>query len=458
MAMDGSMIGPVREAGLAWRKILGATPAEVAQAVSGLIASGSPSIADEHYEVMLSHDRARDFLDHEIVNQRLHRAMQRWLARTFGTLRGEDVAATVAHHVEVGELHARIRLPPDLMSVAVRVLKEAVLRRVFQALPDPAQRLAAALYVNDVIHLADSVMNCAYVATLQRSVRNDEAYRAVALRHDAALERERQRAALSEWAQKFPFAIGRRSRREQALRLGQSEFALWLKHKAQVLFEGMPDVQHVHDAIAHVDEVLIPQLMAPDLPEDRMERLVEALEQQMELIRYLVGDLFERLSQVEHGRDSVTRLFNRRYLHSILSRELEEHRRNAQPFCIMMVGVDGLASLAGDGETRNLVLQRAALALQGAVRSGDHAFRYGEDEFVVIAVESNERDAAWTAERIRSDVRAQTVVGGGGSEAVRISIGLAIYDGHPDYHYLLDRGQEALTLARARGGNCIERK
>jgi diguanylate cyclase len=445
------------EALLAWRRMISGTSHTILQAVKDIAIEASAGVADEFYSNMQGHPRAGTFLSHDVVNRRLHKAMQRWLVRTFSTLAPEALPATVAHQVEVGEIHARIKLPPDLMSTGVRALKAAVMRRVLDTMHDPEERLAACLYVSDVIHLADGLMNSAYIRTIQHTVRNDEAYRTVALKHDAALERERQRAALSEWAQKFLFAIGRRSRKVAAVPLGKSEFALWMKHKAQVLFENMPDVQHVYEAMSHIDQVLVPQLMATDIPEENEERLVEDLERQVEFIRYLVGDLFDRLNQVEQGRDTVTRLFNRRYLLSILSRELEEHRRNSQPFGVLLARVDNVAAFGEDAEARNLLLQQVALTLQGAVRCGDHSFRYGEDEFLVIAVENTAADVDWTANQIRNNIRAQSIMlRGTSTQAVSVSIGVANYDGHPDYQYLLGRAQDALRQACARGGNCIE--
>lgn len=459
MPLDGTSSDSSREALGAWQKVLASTSTEVMAAVHAVIEDSVARIVDKHYQSMLAHPRACVFLSHEVVDLRLRASMKRWLARTFGAIEPKMLTSAVAFQVEIGEVHARIKLPPDLMSVGVRTLKAAILEEVLHAFDDPADRLTACMYVNDVIHLADGLMNSAYVRIVQKSVRNDEAYRTIALKHDAALERERQRAALSEWAQKFLFTVGRRSRRATAVPLGQSEFALWMKHKAHALFDGMPDVRNVYDAMAHVDDVIVPQLSAAAVTEERMERLVEDLERQVEFIRYLVGDLFDRLNQIEEGRDSVTRLFNRRYLLSILSRELEEHRKGSQPFGVMVVRIDDSAKYGEDGGSRNLLLQRVALTIQSSVRSGDHVFRYGDDEFLVIVVESTENDATWLANRIRNDVRAQTIMmRTTPTDAATVSLGLAMYDGHPDYQRLLDRAAEALDAARARGGNCFEIK
>ena len=104
--------------------------------------------------------------------------------------------------------------------------------------------------------------------------------------------------------------------------------------------------------------------------------------------------------------DSLTGLFNRSKLDSILSDQLARYERNKRSFSVMMIDVDhfktlndNLGHIVGDE-----ILIAVAKILANSVRSIDFAARYGGDEFVVILTETTAEIAMKTAERIRKQV------------------------------------------------------
>lgn len=104
--------------------------------------------------------------------------------------------------------------------------------------------------------------------------------------------------------------------------------------------------------------------------------------------------------------DSLTGLFNRSKLDSILSDQLARYERNKRPFSVMMIDVDhfktlndNLGHIVGDE-----ILIAVAKILANSIRSIDFAARYGGDEFVVILTETTADIAMKTAERIRIQV------------------------------------------------------
>jgi diguanylate cyclase (GGDEF)-like protein len=84
--------------------------------------------------------------------------------------------------------------------------------------------------------------------------------------------------------------------------------------------------------------------------------------------------------------DALTDLHNRRYVLSELNKALQRGRRTNQPFAVVLFDLDGfkqindtLGHAAGD-----VVLKKAAAALQRITREGDVLGRYGGDEFLLI--------------------------------------------------------------------------
>jgi diguanylate cyclase (GGDEF)-like protein len=85
--------------------------------------------------------------------------------------------------------------------------------------------------------------------------------------------------------------------------------------------------------------------------------------------------------------DLLTGLHNRRYVLAELQKAIQRARRSGQPFSVVLFDLDGFKQVndthghsAGD-----LVLKKAATALQSICREGDVLGRYGGDEFLLVA-------------------------------------------------------------------------
>lgn len=96
----------------------------------------------------------------------------------------------------------------------------------------------------------------------------------------------------------------------------------------------------------------------------------------------------ERL-QTEAMTDALTGLYNRRGWNHLLNGEEQRCRLYGYPACIIVIDLDGLKTLndthghgAGDR-----MLQRAAKAMQQAVRRQDVVARIGGDEFAILCVD-----------------------------------------------------------------------
>jgi diguanylate cyclase (GGDEF)-like protein/PAS domain S-box-containing protein len=102
-------------------------------------------------------------------------------------------------------------------------------------------------------------------------------------------------------------------------------------------------------------------------------------------------------------RDSLTGLFNRRYLEETLSRELHRARRGNSPLCVAMLDLDHFKRFndtfghdAGDSLLREL-----GQVLREKLRKSDISCRYGGEEFVLVLPESSLADTQQRVEQIR---------------------------------------------------------
>ena len=449
------MIDPLSYGQRQWQQILSSYDADIRTRVRDLVLEHSRELAEDFYEQMMDLPEARDFLAHEMVNQRLKASMTRWLEQAFSVQELAVVPEAVERQFEVGRVHARINLPINLVSMGARLHKRRLLEYITTIWHTPAVWLQAAMYLQDVMDLSLELMSLAYVSKSDRKSRAAEAYRLHTLGLNIAVERERQRAALLDWSQELVFSL---HRGEQPLSgLVRSEFGLWFYHKAVSVFENAPEIGQIERVLQQIDLSLLPELqssMAGDTA--MMMEKMATLQQEVKAIAYFMTTMFDRYIELEHGRDTLTRLLDRRFLPAVLNREVQLARRSGGAFSLILFDVDHFKGINDNygHEGGDMVLQQVANVVAGSVRSSDFTFRYGGEELLVVLVEMDADSALILAEKIREKLMSSSLqLPLGQSTQVTISGGVATFDGHPDYEHLINRADKALYRAKHQGRN-----
>jgi len=160
----------------------------------------------------------------------------------------------------------------------------------------------------------------------------------------------------------------------------------------------------------------------------------------------------ERLSVT----DSLTGLYNRRYLTDMLGNEMRRSLRLKHHFAVLLADVDHFkhyndahGHLAGDE-----VLKCVAAILRETAREVDTVARYGGEEFLALLPETDARGAAEVAERIRKRLAGETFTGG----KVTLSIGTAEFPEHGDTpESLIAMADAALYQAKDEGRDRVVR-
>lgn len=429
-----------------------------------MIEQHAVELADLFYKDMLADPEAKPFLDHELVIQRLHASMQRWLLGLFSVgstdTRGQDPQIIYEHQCKVGEVHARIQIPFALVMRGARLLRHAISGYLVESKLERGDLVKATNYVSEAMELALDAMTDYFVIDLEKHVRADEGYRMFALGQNMLAERERQRAAILEWAQQILLGLLADADGSELPNIRHSEFGMWLQHKASIIFESAPELERIRQRIEEVEKTLLPKMVASRRNSGGDTRmLMKEIEAGITEIKFLLGGLFDRFIEVEGGRDALTRLLNRRYLPAVLTREMSLARRLNVPFALLLLDLDHFKSIndtyghaGGD-----LALQQAADMISGSVRAGDFVFRYGGEEMLVVLVEIDKDQALLVAENIRQKFEAEPLrVGETQTAHVTVSVGIATYSGHPDYETMIKDADGALYQAKEAGRNrCV---
>ena len=161
-----------------------------------------------------------------------------------------------------------------------------------------------------------------------------------------------------------------------------------------------------------------------------------------------------RLSRAEIDAitDSLTGLYNHRYLHERLSEELSRARDQQRPLSVLFCDLDHFKGYndSNGHSAGDAVLREIAQVIEQSVRNIDVAGRYGGEEFVVLLVETERETALVVAERIRERIRAAGFTANG--VPLTVSIGVAGYPDDADRREdLLNKADWAMYLAKRRG-------
>jgi diguanylate cyclase (GGDEF)-like protein len=160
----------------------------------------------------------------------------------------------------------------------------------------------------------------------------------------------------------------------------------------------------------------------------------------------------------EASRDGLTGLWNRKAIFEILDRELLRAERDHEPVGLIMIDVDHFKAIndsrghvAGDAVLRIIASEIAAV-----VRPYDSVGRYGGEEFLIVAPGCGLAEAVELAERVRSHVAGCSIIVGGSSVNVSLSLGVATGKVAAECEKLLQAADTAMYQAKNAGRNRVE--
>lgn len=157
--------------------------------------------------------------------------------------------------------------------------------------------------------------------------------------------------------------------------------------------------------------------------------------------------------------DSLTGLYNRRYLEAHMAKLLENNKQSHKMLCVLMMDIDHFKPIndTHGHPVGDEILKAVGERLSNSVRSFDLAARLGGEEFVILLPEITKERVYFVAERLRraiSDVPFPCKVPGG-QLAVTVSVGGVLIEDDQEHtiESVLKRVDDALYAAKEGGRN-----
>ena len=173
----------------------------------------------------------------------------------------------------------------------------------------------------------------------------------------------------------------------------------------------------------------------------------------------IIGSVIEKLQLYKKMErmatlDYLTGLYLKREFVKILRTEIERSKRTGLSLSLLMIDIDKFKTindtyghLIGDK-----VLKSVAQVILSSIRNIDQAARYAGDEFCVILLNSDQKQAKISAERIRKNIANVPVRSEGKKIITTVSIGAAVlHNGITSYKELLKEADEAMYYGRRNG-------
>ena len=153
--------------------------------------------------------------------------------------------------------------------------------------------------------------------------------------------------------------------------------------------------------------------------------------------------------------DSLTQAYNRTKFEEVIKREMERARRHGMPLSLAMFDVDHFKEVndtyghdAGD-----YVLKTLTQIARKNIRDIDYVVRWGGEEFIVIALDTDSEGAHVLAEKIRKAIEKYTFDEVG---RITVSFGITQFKKDDTEDTFVKRTDDAMYHAKEKGRNRVE--
>ncbi len=457
-----------------FREIYQRSTPELVATIQHKIAPCKDQIAHAFFQAMCTVNYADAFLTQSLIQDSLQPAFSRWIDTLFQYRTATDMDAFIEQQLAIGRVHARINLPPHLFNCGIRVLKQEINRVLRKGDVSLKEYNQTSTLASMLIDLTTSLMNESFFGDMVVEERRSQALQLQMTGNELAVKCEQLRADIYHWYARILTILREEESidRQHIPACTHTEVGLWILHKAPLFFPKSDDVDKLQRDIetidSHIQSILDLHQSAhtnQSILDLHQSAHTKAYHQALKTLDHMVNALSHTLSSLaqhsislDSGRDTLTRLFNRRYLDSILRRETHYCMLHHSAYVIILLDIDHFKAINDNygHDAGDRVLAQMAELFTQHIRAGDFVFRYGGEEFLILLADMKIEFVSSFAETLLHTIAHHPFnIGLDTPLHCTISMGIASHQGHPDYNHVITSADKALYEAKRNGRNCF---
>ena len=170
-------------------------------------------------------------------------------------------------------------------------------------------------------------------------------------------------------------------------------------------------------------------------------------------------ELRQKTMQLEElsRTDTLTKLYNRRYMFEKIEEEVHRVERNGNKFCIILADADEFKKINdsyGHG-CGDFLLKNLSKVMQGTLRRKDFVARWGGEEFLFLLPDTDASQAKILGERIRQKIAGKKFTYDNKRIKLSMTFGIAEFDPKAGIDGTIRRADLSLYAGKRKGKNCV---
>jgi len=418
-------------------------------------------IIDAFYTELMEIPEIASILKNMFVQKNLKASLQKWMHDFFQPRISENMQSLIDLQKKIGALHAHNNVNMNYFTHGISIMKREIFSRISNKLVSANDFSQAFLLVGQQFDILVSIISEAYYSNEMIHETKELSLKMKGMTQNTAIECERLRSLLLDWMRNTLTFLYQTPEIELSKlpKLQYSSFGLWVIYKADLLSHTLNISAELKKYVQQIDEALF--TAAKYRAENNQQKFFEGVTALNDVVSkgsWFISTIVDQAIEIDTGMDMLTRLFNRRYLDTILRRQTDISIKLKLPYSVLMLDIDHFKKVNDiyGHDSGDAVLKQFSELLMLNVRASDFIFRYGGEEFLAVLGNTDGKGAYIVAEKIRRKCEEHIFQLPANKQISKTcSIGAAVYDGHPDYNRIVKFADMALYEAKEKGRNQV---
>ncbi|QCU89145.1 GGDEF domain-containing protein [Thiomicrorhabdus sediminis] len=427
---------------------------QVLAGISQIIDGCTESAVERFYNELTSFEKSKKFLSEQMVQDRLKNELKSWIEDVLSPKSETDIPTLIDKQYLIGEVHARIDIPMDLVDSAMFLIKHTVFLSILDSQLDKEMKNRAIILVDAILSASLAIIDQSYLKDLVENERIAQEYKGHVSAQEIALEIEGIKSQTYKWLSNLMAVLA--SNKEYKFRsINKDDVVLWIIHKLPQYVNKPSFLEPINDTVNQIEQI---HIEISQNTENRSEAIL-LLQKKISELNFLLTEIANANLHESNQLDALSSLTERRFLDPIMQKETQIALQMQSRYSVIMADIDNF-KLINDQfghQVGDDVIKHVSKILKTNIRVSDYIFRYGGEEFLILLPETDLKTSIHIAEKLRQKLEQSIIETHQADKSLTVtcSLGVAEFANHPDYMQVIKRADEKLYQSKNNGKNQV---